>query len=295
MSSEIEYFSSVRVNSPSTPSDTSSTESRGTKRSSPSSSEFDSEFRDVKKLKVDSTIVSAAMSLFELYKTAELEFAKDQLLPLRSEYELEKRIATHPNLTAIKDALGEVGDMDIEAQVQRYNRKKRNVLPNNKVHYLSPDELVETEVTFKKTAASCALIWKNGVREGKVVDTIDIPGKALFVISPNLRMYVRGARSPRRDSPAFHHSSFLCGESVLFAGNLRTKPDGRMYEFDGVSGHYHPEKSHTRNAINFFQHEGVNISDLNVRESDWVGFADDVVTQADKYLATAAFRPRMSL
>jgi hypothetical protein len=69
----------------------------------------------------------------------------------------------------------------------------------------------------------------------------------IFVISPKGDIYIA-----EKQIGAFHHSSFLAGGAVLFAGSIGIN-EGRLEYFTDISGHYRPDPIHIYQAIVFFK------------------------------------------
>lgn len=69
---------------------------------------------------------------------------------------------------------------------------------------------------------------------------------ATIVVDKNGNMFA-GKTVPGR----FHHSSFVAGKDVYFAGIIKTNAEGELLEISNESGHYRPTQA---NMNNFLQH-----------------------------------------
>jgi hypothetical protein len=143
--------------------------------------------------------------------------------------------------------------------------------PGNCVRYFrSPSDL---EVTFLGSPGKVQLIWNEGLLlNGRCSSDSDyhLKGKLIFVISKDCKVYCHGdgdanANSRIKDPPK-HHSSFLSGEDVLFAGELETRVDGTLESMSNESGHYLPGNKAAAYALAFFQENGVDLSLVEYKE-----------------------------
>lgn len=83
-------------------------------------------------------------------------------------------------------------------------------------------------------------------------------GTAIFVIGANKQFY---AGSHIRGQ--FHHSSFLGGEAIMGAGELKTNSEGKILEVSNKSGHYKPNLQQNLNTLHLLQNEyGVDLSSV---------------------------------
>lgn len=96
-------------------------------------------------------------------------------------------------------------------------------------------------------------------REGVALCTFDSSeliahkdnGEALFVISPRGDIFV-GSTSPC----LFHHSSFVSGEAVFYAGTM-VVDNGEVKALSDRSGHYLPWNEHTMRMLSYFRRCGL--------------------------------------
>jgi len=103
-------------------------------------------------------------------------------------------------------------------------------------------------------------------RDGKLYDSQgralqggedDLPG--IFVIDRKGQMYYHA----EPDAGRFHHSTFLAGEDVLSAGQIKVK-DGKLLEYQDQSGHYKPKAIHTYQGIYTLLKQGVDFDGVNL-------------------------------
>lgn len=81
--------------------------------------------------------------------------------------------------------------------------------------------------------------------------------RAIFVISKDGKIY-------QNTNPVlhkFHHSSFLAGEEVFFAGEIEVR-DGIIKVISGASGHYRPPARHYEKLYYFLKENGIYSNEL---------------------------------
>ncbi len=81
-------------------------------------------------------------------------------------------------------------------------------------------------------------------------------GRAIFVMDEHGNIYASNHHAPGR----FHHSSFLAGQPVAGAGELRVI-DGKLEVLSDQSGHYRPPREFTRQVVEHLRSLGVEIRD----------------------------------
>lgn len=120
------------------------------------------------------------------------------------------------------------------------------------VSYLGPEERVEYLVRFGDNGR----IYDY---RGKLIDTsfslhYDINRKkegmthAIFVLSPSGHMYL----STISEEGMFHHSTFLAGKEVIFAGEIKVIA-GKIIFFNNASGHYQTPTDAHQKLLTFFK------------------------------------------
>jgi hypothetical protein len=130
----------------------------------------------------------------------------------------------------------------------------RNPFQPDAVRYLDEAELEETRVF----ARDGLLYRTDGTRlDTQATETFwSGEGRAIFVMDQHGNIYaheqVRGQ---------FHHSSFLGGQPVAAAGELRVV-DGRLELVSDQSGHYRPTRAHTEQLLDNLRQQGVDLSDV---------------------------------
>lgn len=88
--------------------------------------------------------------------------------------------------------------------------------------------------------------------EGMPFDTLSndlgVPPKtAMYAASLEGVFFARNWEDTRQTRGAFHHSSFLAGQTALCAGTLKAQK-GRLLEITNMSGHYSPKLDHLVDA-----------------------------------------------
>jgi hypothetical protein len=103
--------------------------------------------------------------------------------------------------------------------------------------------------------------------KGNVLDTKDAgtlfngKGKAMFVMDENGFIYVSKIQSRRK----FHHSSFLAGQSVSGAGEVKVI-NGVIKEISRKSGHYTPSKTINLQVVEVLKQQGVNVNKILITD-----------------------------
>lgn len=69
----------------------------------------------------------------------------------------------------------------------------------------------------------------------------------------------------------FHHSSFLAGQKVSFAGELQVVR-GKLSVVTNKSGHYKPTEAHALVQLLYFHRMGVRLEDVTMK---WVKGLND--------------------
>lgn len=114
----------------------------------------------------------------------------------------------------------------------------------NRVRYYGPKERAQFALRFDPERR---LILDH---EGKPFDTRDgrslrgTDGVAIFVMDRDGNFYA----STRHEKGVFHHTSFLAGQPVAAAGEIRVV-DGKLVGISDKSGHYTPVRYFTAQAI----------------------------------------------
>ena len=100
--------------------------------------------------------------------------------------------------------------------------------------------------------------------DGSVVDTrgahtLRAGGKsAIFVMDEYGNIYA----APEHVRGAFHHSSFLAGQPVAGAGEIKVV-DGVVMEITDRSGHYQPAPPYLDQVLNQLKYDGVDTSTIS--------------------------------
>jgi hypothetical protein len=114
--------------------------------------------------------------------------------------------------------------------------------------------------------------FKLSVRDGKLYDAAgnlfdtqeggslwSNDGRAIFVVDQDGNLYA----SNFQQAGFFHHSSFMAGEDIAGAGELRVV-DGKLEVISDNSGHYKPTRPYTKQVIQYLEAQGININDVRV-------------------------------
>jgi hypothetical protein len=82
-----------------------------------------------------------------------------------------------------------------------------------------------------------------------------LPDEATVAISPDGDWFSKTGRTPGGD---WHHSSYMGGGDVLFAGCIRTSVNGTVQYISNASGHYSPKLQDCLNAAQALKDSGLN-------------------------------------
>ncbi len=118
--------------------------------------------------------------------------------------------------------------------------------------YLSPLQRARYQVTIARG------VMKNA--EGQPIKS----GHFIYVMDENGRFYLGNSERGK-----FHHSSFLAGQPVAAAGEIRFSKTGRM-QINNISGHYLPDVDCLRQVLTEFKKNGVDLSKIDVEIWDQV-------------------------
>jgi len=141
------------------------------------------------------------------------------------------------------------------AMLEEFNGEN---LPNNfvwpgaQVKYLNHGERRRYELHLRNgkifdadgnlfDTASSSTLWSSG-------------GKAICVMSKSGNIFA----SKYQEMGLFHHSSFLAGQPVAFAGEIEVE-DGKLLEITNRSGHYKPPRKALQQFMTELSHRGIDI------------------------------------
>lgn len=143
---------------------------------------------------------------------------------------------------------------------EQLNYGNKEIEKSQSVTYLTPTERVKYEISFSQSSRSKNLrLLRNGEPFSTENETSrSKKGTAIFVISAEDKLY-----SGSSILGQFHHSSFLAGEAISGAGEIRTNQDGEIVWISDKSGHYRSGKNETINILNYFNKKGVDLSRVN--------------------------------
>jgi hypothetical protein len=89
-------------------------------------------------------------------------------------------------------------------------------------------------------------------------------GIFIYVMSKNGKIYVADEKKESQKYGKFHHSSFLAGEPVAAAGELKIS-GGIITELTDKSGHYKPEIKYTVQVLEYLERIGYDVSTVTVK------------------------------
>lgn len=121
----------------------------------------------------------------------------------------------------------------------------------NGVRYLKPNERFKWAIRIKDGRLFKDCCFYNTTAN----KLFPQPPADALVIGPDKRFY-GGAIQKNK----FHHSSFLAGGAVLFAGEIETNPLGKLIKITNRSGHYKPQKEHLLFALKELKKWEVDLS-----------------------------------
>lgn len=131
-------------------------------------------------------------------------------------------------------------------------------LESYEVKYCSSQEGKQYELRFSEKEDNNRTFLS---QKGSLYRTYDkeshARGWAMFVVSPEKKMY---ANSSTRFK--FHHSSFLSGQPVLFAGEIKIDAEGHLQALSNKSGHYQVGVEQILQVLRFFRESGVSLQDV---------------------------------
>ena len=104
-------------------------------------------------------------------------------------------------------------------------------------------------------------------------------GLAICVMDMNEHLYCSEASSELKGVNS-HHSSFLSGQPVLFAGELAVK-EGRILEISMRSGHYQPQEANLLNFLTILKNNKVPLEGVSLRNAR----DEEIASDAQAYLA----------
>lgn len=126
------------------------------------------------------------------------------------------------------------------------------------VRYLDDLERLEYELAV----VDGKLYTKNGkLFDTSLARTAFSENNAIFVMSKDGRIYA----SLQHSVGEFHHSSFLAGEAVASAGELKVIK-GVINEVTRKSGHYQPSKYFNNQFIKHLAKEGVDVKNIVIKD-----------------------------
>lgn len=130
-----------------------------------------------------------------------------------------------------------------------------NIWSNSAVAYLTGQGRRRFLLTVKKG------LW---YQNGKIFDTADAQsahkggeGKVILVMTSKGEVFA----SKFQERGRFHHSSFLSGADVAFAGEAKFT-NGRMTFISNLSGHYRPANEIVRQFLDILEFNQIDISSI---------------------------------
>ena len=103
-----------------------------------------------------------------------------------------------------------------------------------------------------------------GLKDGPAKETVFTNNLCGYSMSMDRRIYI-GPHRAGFDGPYsnFYHSSYLAGQTVLCAGEMKMK-NGIITEVTNDSGHYQPSLTHLVNVLEALRMYGVDVSNIDV-------------------------------
>lgn len=132
------------------------------------------------------------------------------------------------------------------------------VLPEDHVQYLNETERSQYQVTFGKDENGKTKMLRRGQLLTSIGERSNHGSKntAIYVLSCDSLLYV-GSHNKRG---TFHHSSFLSGEAVLAAGEIKTDEEGTITEITLRSNHYKPKEEHLIEFLRFLNSHKIDLT-----------------------------------
>lgn len=99
-------------------------------------------------------------------------------------------------------------------------------------------------------------------------DSLERGGEHIFVMDGEGQVFAKEAQAAlsQMDDTArgvhVHHSSFLAGEAVAGAGEMKVDNQGFVNEITDRSGHYKPGENQTTQTLNELENQGVNLNNV---------------------------------
>jgi hypothetical protein len=134
-----------------------------------------------------------------------------------------------------------------------------------RAEYSGEERVTVTYMTAEQAQAAQAVIDQGLFKDekGALLCTGPEGCTGIFVVDEKGRLYF----STSEDRLHFHHSSFVAGRPVVFAGEMTLK-DGRLLEVDKESGHYRPPLRAFKVLIEMFAHVGVHGYQIGIPVTD---------------------------
>jgi len=173
-------------------------------------------------------------------------------------------------------------------EISKYGRDKDKELtydpkkPLPKVKYLTRLEAKKYELVFLEDQRAYQYTWWDpekmekweliladssrspGLKDGPAKEPVFLNDLCGYSMSMDRRFYV-GPHRAGFDGPYsnFYHSSYLAGQTVLCAGEIKIK-NGFITEVTDDSGHYQPSLTHLVNVLEALRMYGVDVSNIDV-------------------------------
>lgn len=181
------------------------------------------------------------------------------------------------DIFALREAAPDVADLrDIP---MRENFKYELQPGRSHVFYLKSDKsraryewVLQQGLLFKADGQRLVPLNTAVAKKDRFFDeTLDTP-LVEFVLSPNKQLFGmtrdEHTRVFEETNLSIHHSTFMGGGDVKFAGNMIVK-EGRIVFLDNRSGHYWPRPSDFANFLKWITSEGVDLSRTEIRLDDF--------------------------
>jgi len=149
---------------------------------------------------------------------------------------------------------------DLQPLDGRHVGEERGEVFETKVRYLNEEERNRYKITIKNGRiydANDQLVDTSNasVRPGKT------PERAIFVMDKHGNIYL----STFSKKGVFHHSSFLAGQPVAAAGDIRIE-NGKVTDVSRTSGHYQPTSNQLRQFTQQLEKLGVPVASYHLHD-----------------------------
>ena len=123
-----------------------------------------------------------------------------------------------------------------------------------------------TQYLNEEQRASHKVNIEGGVLKGSDGQKLTGGDERIFVMDGQGQLYAQKDNTLQKDANGkavhMHHSSFLSGEAVAGAGELRVGPEGQLKEVTDRSGHYKPGQEQTKQTLEEIERQGASLDNV---------------------------------